>query len=262
MLALTRDALRATPRPRLLWLAEFVGNPLLFLCFWLWLLIPEASGAQLTGSVVIATLIGIAFLTLAGATLAWYVDYHAGETPTLRSVFAKGLKHFLWIAIWGLAALAVLKVVAWAGGYEYQLPTYLRSKMSQGMRAHITEEGLHTTFNWVLAIVSWVLLPALWLPPAAQLAARGLRGFAREGFRAWGRSLVSWQYWVLVAVCAFVGVWVPARLMDWIPKDGSSLTAETWSMVVRLLLSYLLALFAWMLLASTVGRAGAPKTAK
>jgi hypothetical protein len=261
-LAITRDSLRATPQPKLLWAAEFLGNPLLFLGFWLWLLIPEASGAQIFGSLLVAAVVGVAFLTLAGATLSWYVDHHAGETPTLKSVFLKGLKHFLWIAIWALAALAVLKLVDWAGGYEYQMPTYVRSKMSSGMRNHITEEGLHSFFNFVLAVVTWVLLPALWLPPAAQLAARGLRGFAREGFRAWGRSLASWQYWVLVIVCAFVGVWLPGKVMDWIPKAGTPLRLETYSMLARLLLSYLLALMAWMLLASTVGRAGAPAQKK
>ena len=258
-LALIRDSLRITPRPRLLWVAEFVLNPLLFAGFWLWLLLPEASVFQLLLGLFLIGLVGVVFLALVGATLSCYGELHAGGAPTLRSSFGKGLRHFPWLAIWGLVLVAGYLVVDWAEGYQYQLPTYLRSLLPAALRARLTEERLLWLFLFLLGVVFWVILPALWLPPAAQLAARGFRGFGREGFRAWVRSLKSLQYWLTLALAALIGVYAPIKLMDWTPKQGTSLNLQMTSMVVRLVVAYVLALFAWMWAASAVGRAGAPK---
>lgn len=261
-LTIVRDSLRATPRPRLLWLAEFGMNPVFFGLFWFWLLIPESGAGSLLLSFTLAAVIGVGFLVLLGATLSWYADHHAGESPTVRSAFGKGLRHFVWLAIWGLVPLAVCRMIQWAESYQYQLPTYLRSILPAGMRAHVSEEQLLWLYQFILAVLFWVVTLAAWLPPAAQLAARGFRGFGREGFRAWGRSLRSLQYWLLVVVSVLAGVWLPMLLMDWKLKQGTTFGVEMTSLVGRLALAYLLALCAWMLLASAVGRAGAPAPGK
>ena len=261
-LAIVRDALRATPRPSLLWLAEFVLNPMLFALFWFWLLIPESGVGQLLLSFTLAALIAVGFLALLGATLSWYTGYHAGAAPTVRSAFGKGLRHFVWLAIWGFMPLAVCRIIEWAESYQYQLPTYLRSVLPMAIRAHVSEAQLLWLYLFFLAVLFWVVTLAIWLPPAAQLAARGFRGFGREGFRAWGRSLRSLQYWLLVAFTMLLGVWLPMLLMDWKLKQGTTFSVEMTSLIGRLALAYVLALCAWMLLASAVGRAGAPVAAK
>ena len=255
-LALVRDSLRATPRPRLLWLAEFILNPLFFGLAVVWLNLPETAGG-LVLSVVLGIVIGVGFLALLGATLSWFVDHHAGGTPTLRTAFGKGLRHFFWLGIWGMFPLAVCIVLHWAESYQYQVPTYVRSMLPAGMRAHVSEAALLWLFLFIIAALFWVVTLAIWLPPAAQLAARGFRGFGREGFRAWGRSLGSLQYWLLTIICALLGVWLPTLLTDWMPKEGTPLNVEMTSMIGRFALAYVLALCAWMLLASTVGRAAA-----
>src|SRR6185436_6272025 len=156
----------------------------------------------------------VGFLALFGATLSWYLDHHSGAAPTFRGAFGKGLRHFVWLAIWALVPLAVCRIIEWAEGYQYQLPTYLRSLLPAGMRAHISEAQLLWLYLFILAVLFWVVTLAVWLPPAAQLAARGFRGFGREGFRAWGRSLRSLQYWLIVIVTVLLGVWLPMLLMD------------------------------------------------
>jgi len=257
-LTIVRDSLRATPRPRLLWLAEFVLNPLFFALFWFWLLVPESGVGSLLLSFTLAALIAIGFLTLLGATLSWYADHHAGETPTLRSAFGKGLRHFIWLGIWGFFPVAVCMVLSWAEDYQYQLPTYLRSMMPMATRAHISEAQLLWLYLFILAVLFWVVTLGVWLPVAAQLAARGFRGFGREGFRAWGRSLRSLQYWLLVSFTVLLGVWLPRWLMEPNLKQGTAFNVELSSMLGRLALAFVLALCAWMLLASAVGRAAAP----
>src|SRR5205085_11084318 len=109
-----------------------------------------------------------------------------------------------------------------------------------------------------IAVLFWVVTPAVWLPPAGQLAAGGFRGWGRDGFRAWGRSLRSLQYWLLVIACALLGVWLPEMIMEWKLKQSTTFDVELSSLIGRLAFAYVLALSAWMLLASAIGRAAAP----
>ena len=255
-LALIRDSLRATPRPWTVWLLEFFVNPALALLAVVWLQMPEGSVGQLVLSSLLALVLGVIFFTVAGTTLSWYVDHHAGNAPGFKSALRKGLRHFLWLAIWSCAALAVLSILDRLAAYQYQLPNYLRSAMPVGLRAHTTEEGLLSSFHFFIGAITWWILPALWLPPAAQLAARGFRGFGREGFRAWGRSLARWQYWFMMGMGAAVGVWLPTLLLDRAPDEKASLGALMTSLILRMVFSYLLALWGWMMVASSVGRAG------
>lgn len=263
-LALMRDSLRSTFKPRGLWLAEFFGNPLIVLLALVWLQLPE-TGFGLALTVLLGTVIVVAFLALAGATLAWFADHHAGESATLRGAFAKGLRNFWLLGIWGMAALAWCHVIDWAEGYRYQFPTYVRSELPMWLRVHVSEAQLLWIFLAVLAAAFWVAMPAVGLPPAAQLAARGFRGFGREGFRAWGRSIKSWQYWVAIALAAVVGVWLPTLLIALRPMErlttptvqASSLSWQMTSLVLRMLAAYALALLAWMWVASATGRAAA-----
>jgi len=254
-LAIIRDSLRATPRPWAVWLLEFFGNPALAGLFLLWLQLPESGVGQLLVTILVALVLVVLFLVIAGITLSWFVDYHAGNAPTFKGALGHGLRHFVWIGIWGLAAVAVWEVVHWAESYQYQFPNYFRSMLPAGMRGHLSEETVLWLFLAVLNVIFWVVLPALWLPPAAQLAARGFRGFGRDGFRAWGRSLKSLQYWLLIALGGVVGVWLPTLLLDRTPDPKATLGALMTSLILRMVVAYLLALSAWMMVASSVGRA-------
>jgi hypothetical protein len=265
-LALVGDSLRATFRPWSLWLAEFLLNPVFALLAVVWLQLPETAGG-LTLTVLLGLVIVVGSLTLAGATLAWFVEHHEGGAPTLRGAFGKGLRHFWLLGIWGLVMLVGCHVVEWMRGYEYQFPNYVRSMMPAGMRNVFSEQMVHSLYLWKLAFLFWVILPALWLPPAAQLAAQGFRGFGRDGFRAWGRSLKSWQYWLMVALCALVGVWMPMLLMGMAPTESINpppppLSTQMMSLIFRLAISYALALFGWMWVASATGRAGTVSSAQ
>ncbi len=262
-LALIRDSLRATPRPWAVWLLEFFVNPALALLAIVWLQMPESSVGQLILSSLLALVLLIVFFAVAGTTLSWYADYHAGNPTGFKAALGKGLRHFVWIAIWACAALALLYVLSWLADYQYQIPNYLRAKMPAGLRAHTTEEGLLSTFNFIVGAITWWILPVFWLPVAAQLAARGFRNFGREGFRAWGRSLKSWQYWVMMGLGAAIGVWLTNVILNRPPNDKADLTGQLLSLVFRFIVAYLLALWAWMMAASATGRAAvAPQDSK
>jgi hypothetical protein len=65
----------------------------------------------------------------------------------------------------------------------------------------------------------------------------------------------SISYWSIVIGAVLLGVWVTEKIMGWTPDlRTSTLSEETVSLVIRSLVSYFLALFAWMLACSVIGR--------
>lgn len=260
-LDLARDSFRALPRPRLLWLAEFVGNPALVAFFLLWLLIPEATAGQLLLSLVLAAVLAGAFLVLLGATLAWFHEHHRGGGPTLRGAFRTAARHLGAVLVWSVPVFLLWCLLESLYDYRYQLPAYITSLLPATVRGWLGQDTLVTAYSAVIAILFWVIVPGLLLPLGVQAAAHGFRGFGGDGLRAWGRALRRAAYWLVLLLAAVVGVWAPGVLLGWTPKPGGALSVEMASLVGRMFLAYLLALFAWMLVASAAARAGVQRDA-
>jgi putative effector of murein hydrolase LrgA (UPF0299 family) len=86
-------------------------------------------------------------------------------------------------------------------------------------------------------IARWIVLPTLLVSLFA--------GAAAHGWRAWrGFSIRSLAAPALV----FLGVWIPMRLLAWVPRV-SSFSMEMTSFVLRAAVAYLLFVVAWLLLA-------------
>jgi hypothetical protein len=91
--------------------------------------------------------------------------------------------------------------------------------------------------RWWTSIARWIVLPALFVPLFAGAAVHGRRlhrGFTLRALA--GPALVA------------VGVWVPLRLLAWVPRV-SGFTMEMTSFVLRAGVAYLLFVSAWLLLA-------------
>jgi hypothetical protein len=87
----------------------------------------------------------------------------------------------------------------------------------------------------------------VWLPLASVLATRGARLADAAGpFR-------DWKYYAGFAVAMLTGVYLPLRLIWWIPLLRGGVRAEAASLVARFLAAYLLATASWMLLAALAG---------
>ncbi len=59
-------------------------------------------------------------------------------------------------------------------------------------------------------------------------------------------------YWVWLIVLVIVGVYLPYKIIWWIP-NVSTLTRETWSAGIRFFLAYLLLISSWVALLLVVG---------
>ncbi len=168
--------------------------------------------------------------------------------------------------VWGVALAVVQGLVLIVAGLWLMAMTLLFYRKAHAgtdlsLRA-ICREGLHRVpalLAWALvfALALWLsvrlkapvwiwIIPAiLLLPLAAQVAAGGFRGLSRMGWRA--------RYFPDAAILAAAGAYLPYKLIGWHPLLHG-LTLQTTSLAFRFAIAYLLAMFAWLILASLLGR--------
>jgi hypothetical protein len=139
------------------------------------------------------------------------------------------------------------------GDYGYSFPGYLRSELPSWLRKHTTATGFETTYDCIVGFILWVVLPGLLLPGALLAANQGFRGLIRV--REWGRVLRRVSYWVVLTMAVLPAGIVVVLLLDWKMNPGTAtLRGEEISVILRLLASYVIALFAWLWVCSMVGR--------
>jgi hypothetical protein len=146
------------------------------------------------------------------------------------------------------------------GQYNDAVPTYIRSMFPAFLRRLLSLNFLTGLFDGIVFALRWIVVPALLLPFAFLAADLGFRGWGRAGVAAWKTLIVRLEYWVVVGLAAGLGVFLSQRLVYWTPRSTDpTLAGETVSLILRLSLAYLLALFSWMLVCSMIGRSRAPR---
>jgi hypothetical protein len=140
-------------------------------------------------------------------------------------------------------------------GYHETFPTYVRSTLPAFIREHIPLGVLTGLFDVLVFLLQWVAVPGLLLPLTLRAADQGFRGFGRSGLKTWKTTIASVQYWSILAVAALLGVYGSDTLLGWRPSSESpTFAGETANLVLRMVLSYGLGLFSWMVVCSLVGR--------
>jgi hypothetical protein len=255
--AIAADAFKACLRSRLLWLIQFFANLLLFGLFAGWLLLPVANTGYLILNILLAGLFLLAVFVLHGGTLNYFYSQSHNENATLSGVFARALRNFLALAVCAGAVYLLWVVVGKADAYQETLPAYLSSITPMFLRKHISLAAFQEFFGTCLFALRWILLPGLVLPFLASVSRLGFRGFGLQGFTAWKTSLRSTSYWGVMVLSALLGVLATEKIMQSRPDfRTSSFNGEIVSLIFRGLVSYLLGLFAWLLVCSAVGRSG------
>jgi hypothetical protein len=237
-----------------LWLVQFFANPILFLLFAGWLLIPVASNLHLVLNFLLAVMLLVAVLLLHAGTLNSFADRQLSEGAPLWPSFRRALKHLLAVALCVVVFYFLLLLLDNLEALRSTLPAYLRSTLPVFLRRHITLPALDTLFTCFLFFLRWIFLPGLVLPFLAQTSGLGFRGFGPQGFSAWKHAIFSLAYWVVLLVAALLGVLVTQGIMSLRPDfRTSTFNSEAISLAVRLFFAYLFGLFAWMLTCSLVG---------
>jgi len=252
-----RQVVSGAFRHRLLWLIQFVANPILFGLFAGWLLIPVARTWQVILNALLAIVIVIAVVAVHAGTMNYFSDTSRSENPELAGAFLRATRHIVAIGVCAAIFYLFWNFLDKADSYQFQLPAYIRSILPVSIRRHLSLGLLQTTFEWMIFTARWIVLPGLVLPFLVRMADLGFSGFGRSGFSAWRKAMSSASYWLVLAGAVLVGVLATQKVMNWTPDfRTSTLRHESISLALRLPLAYLLGLFAWMLTCSLLGRLG------
>jgi hypothetical protein len=253
---IVRGALAGTLRGRRLWLVQLFANPLLAALLAVWLLIPVANKWYVVLNVFVALVIVVLAIVLHGGTLNYFRDRDRDERAPLKRAFVRALRHVLAIAVCVGVFYLLWLLMDRVDAYSDSLPAYLRSTMPVWLRRHITLTFLQSAYTWIAFAVRWLVIPGLILPLVMATADLGFHGFWRAGFDRWIRAVWCLAYWFLLAAAVLAGVLAAPAIFGWTPNFATStLRFETFSLVVRAICAYELALWAWLLACYTVTRA-------
>lgn len=257
-LSVATDALKGCFKSWGLWLIQFFANLALFGLFTLWLLIPVASALYILLNALVALLILISALALQGGTLSYLSGPNEGEGRNLLNSFRNSARNLPAVAIGSAIFALVWYLAGTAGKYEDTLPNYLRSISPVALRNLASLSLYESLVNAGLFTLQWILATGLVLPLLASASSHGLAGFSGCGIASWKKCVTNLFYWAVIAVAAVLGVYATEKIMDWTPDfRTSTFPHETASLIWRGLVSYLLALFAWLFACSMVGHSSA-----
>jgi hypothetical protein len=230
---------------RIFCVLQLAGNALLLWLAYLWLAMAESTTLRLALSTAAALAILAAAAWLHGATFA---SFRRGAEPGAGPSFRTVLRHLLPLVLMVLAAIAIYVFLAWWSSYSVTPAATLASWLTLKFRKPVKPATAMRCFDVVLWMVRWVLLPADLLPLFSGVASRGWRGFNEFGWRRYSRL-----YRLEVPLLALCAIWVPLRLVNWVPHvDG--FTMEMTSFVLRTATAYLLFVSAAMMLAFLTSR--------
>ena len=213
-------------------IAHLIGNALILWLGYYWLGIAESDGAHLAWSAIVLLVFVLGALWLHGT--AFSVFGRRGERRFNQAARITGsnlvplfLLAILATVLYGCLAQLYLKFTHSAFVIASFLTLHLRKPVSPGRVL-----GCYHGLIWLLR---WVALPAVLLPLAASVAQHGWRGYRLSSLRR-SRNILYW-----IQVCAFLllAIWVPMKLVHWIPKL-TAFNAQMASFLARFALGYLL----------------------
>ncbi len=228
-----------------LWVLNLFGNAAVLGLWYYWLLIPDAHGWQVAWSAVLALVTVLFVLWLRAGTLAWFRVSEFRNEPAIGRAFRVGFRHIGPLAVWAALGACIAWIILSAANYTPQFSVWIRQKVNAGPSPRNVMHGS----DWLLFVVLWIVLPAIWAPVATTIAASGFSGrhFARS-FRVLRQPL----YWILLCIVIALGAWVPYKLVTWVP-DLTSLRQQAWSAGLRFAAAYLVLITAFILLVWMVG---------
>ncbi len=230
-----------------LWLLNFVGNAAALAAWYFWLLVPDAHGWQVAGSVLAAACVIVLVVWLRAGTFAYFRVAEFRDTGAAWRAFRHSLRHIVALALWAVVLAALLWFPIWLRTYPPQFGVWLWQKLPASLR--IASPRQFTQFaGWLLWFFILVIVPAIWLPVATTVAAHG---FAKGLARSW-RVLKRAMYWVWFCVLVLLGVYLPCKLIWRIPKLDD-LRKQAWSMSLRFFAAYVLLITAWIALVWMAG---------
>jgi len=214
--------------------AQFGGTLLLILLGLGWTRLPDRHAWQVVLSLLIPVLLAISALELEAGTVRGLAD---DDGKRVKLVWGAGTL-LVWVAV-GCAAWALLdwcddQIPLWAGYLNSQAAPHERATVFS--YAHMVR--LLGFLEWV---ARWVVVPAKLIPFGAASSQWGWH----LPWRRVMRMLWNWRWWLGVVAAALVGVWLPGRFFAGEPHG--TVSAQVWSVGLKLVAAYVLAVLSWVL---------------
>ena len=230
-----------------LWLLNFFGNAAALAAWYFWLLVPDAHGWQVALSLVAAVAIVLLVAWLRAGTFAYFRRTEFRERGEVWLSFRHAVRHIYVLVLWAIALAAVLLFLFRLRVYSPQFGVWLWQKLPESLRV-TSPRGMAQGADGLLWVLFFVVAPGFWLPVATSIAAAGWRARVLHSLRA-TRHVTYWVwFFLLIAVC----VYLPYRLIWWIP-DLDTLRKQAWSMGLRFFAAYVLVITAWIALVWMTG---------
>jgi hypothetical protein len=210
-----------------------------------WLRMPDASGLEVAGSVVLALIL----LAVAGL----------GESALILHLRGRALTPGRLLRGAALLLAGVLLWLAWGSlldrihGDDYADAGYLNSRLPHTLRYFFTFARIALWLGWIGTAVEWIGAGILALiAVCATASARPIHAIAR--------ALRSATYWIAMIAAATAATVITGSLIQWTPGHG--LRIEMLSLLLRLgaaiLIDAAIACLLLAILAAIVRRADAP----
>jgi hypothetical protein len=244
-----RDTLAAVLNSKRVWLVHVMTNALLLIAFFYWTRIPEETGWEFLLTVVWGLAIGFLALWLHCSTFAYF---RAGSkrsfSSSLRNSIARIPAFLIWTVIFGIG----LWLIGQLWNYDEQAGGYVRHLLPQFLRRVIAPRSMVFSWHWATWFLYFFLWPIVCLPVGAQVANNNFRGFYSAAIL---RPVREARFWLAYLICFLIGAYVPFVLASMVPREPSSLNAQTWSVIFRLGVGYVLLVTGWVVLCAAIMRA-------
>lgn len=261
-MAAPASALRTVIRKPLLLLLNLIAVPALLAAFWGWLYIPVSSVVLVIASVAVLAVLVLALLLLMAYT---YCAYYAEQHP-LHPVSSQGIrlpvipvgKRSMMatpiLAGWFVAFGLLCGSIGWLGGFTLDWAKPVASWLTMLSQQPVTFYTVNAVFVWVLDFLRWVVLPLFFFASFAGIVTAALRKGRKRAWQGHAlRNLKSPLYWAGWLGFAALGLWLPAKLIGWVPAI-EGIPAATASMLARFGVALVLAVVCWLVFLSLLAR--------
>jgi hypothetical protein len=219
-----------------IWALHLVANAAVVAGAYLWLGIGDASALQLAATALFGVLLVAFTVWLHGAVFA---HFREPDLP-LSGVFRTALRHLPPLVVVAVVAAALYWLLEWLLGRAYSPASNTASWLTLHLHRPVRPALILSIVTLKVRVMEWWVVPVLLLPLVAGIAGNGWRGIARAPFAC----LRTWTFWIGCPLLLLLALYVPGRLIRWVPYEGG-LGLEMTSFVLRWLIAWLLFVTAW-----------------
>lgn len=255
-------AWRAVVSKPLLFGANLLGLPILLAAVWAWLYIPVSNVPLVLLSVGLMLIVVLALLLLTAYTYnCYYVTHHSMRPissegihlPTMP-VVRRTISALPWLAAWFVVFGFLCLSISWVSGLTLEWAKPVASWITMASQKPVSFYSVNAVFETILQLIRWLVLPLVFFASFAGFATAALRKGRKRSWQWHALGMLrSPHYWLAWLAFAVVGVWLPAKLVSWVPPlDGIALA--TGSMLLRFGLALAIAVLCWLVFLSVLAR--------